>query len=106
MVGDVNNLPVEKNGLYHSDCLVVLERLPSACVTLVYVDPPPYPPAPRNANESENAWQNQQDEYLLFLSKVATHLHRVLLPIGNLFFQVDPEMSGHIRLILDDIFGR
>jgi DNA modification methylase len=92
----------ETSTFVQDDCRELFARIPEELFDLVYIDPPWYvasdpPPA---------AEIDPFDDYLLWLSEVLQHSHRVLRSSGALFLNLDPAMSGRIRLIADQIFGR
>ncbi len=83
-----------KNALYNADCLPLLERLPTAQVTLAYLDPP---------------WPTLDEpieEYILFLVERLVHIHRILSEQGSLLIHLPPEISSYVRILLNRIFGR
>src|SRR6266487_839262 len=94
----------EPNDLFVSDALILLERLRSKTVTLVYLDPP------RNMgmelNEKKSKFREQSEkEYASYLSKVAQHLHRILKDNGSLFVHSSNAFTIDLRLLLNQIFS-
>jgi hypothetical protein len=91
-------------GVYQVDCLVLLERLESERVTLAYVD------APWNTMGGHNlpspAEYKSSEKYLEFMSRVLQQIQRVLSASGSLYFHSEPRLTGDIRLVLDEVFGR
>jgi hypothetical protein len=97
-------LPV--NAVYRVDCLSLLERMQSGQVALVYVDAPwSTGPAQRWGLPVPTESGNLQ-EYLSFLSQVLQQIERILAQSGSLYFHSEPRLTGHVRLILDQVFGR
>lgn len=93
---------IPSNAIYHSDCLAFLERLKSEQVTLVYLDPPWGVSSELLDGEEREAGLR---EYWSFMSRVLQQVQRVLAESGSLYIHLELRLTGHIRLILDQIFG-
>ena len=94
------------NAVYRADCLLLLERMQSDEVGLVYVDAPWSTGPAQEWGLPVPTESGSLQEYLDFLSRVLQQIERVLAPSGNLFLHSEPSLSGHTRLILDQVFGR
>lgn len=122
-------LPIS-NTVLHGDNLQVLQQLPSACVPLIYIDPPfntgklqrrTQLRTRRSANGDRTGFQGQRyetlrvgsqafgdvfDDYLAFLEPRLREAHRVLAPAGSLYFHIDYREVHYCKVLLDEIFGR
>ena len=95
------------------DCLEKLQELEPESVDLVYADPPFYSQEVHESVTRDGAsvfrfrdiWSSE-DAYLQFIHRRAVAFHRVLKPMGSLFFHCDKSASHLIRLVLDEVFGR
>src|SRR6266849_6093420 len=108
---------ISPNAVYQSDCLVLLERIEEGQAMLIYIDAPSYPliELPSGFSDLEDPeevlkkaeadYQEGLNEYLFFLSKVLQQVQRILSPNGNVFIQSAHHLTGHTRLLLDQIFG-
>lgn len=114
-------MSITPNALCHSDCLALLERTENEKASLVYLDPPWYTDegneggiwheAQTSASKTSKQEQALVAEarfqtYLDFLSKVLQQTYRILTTKGTLFFHVEPRLSGYVRLLIDEAFGR
>lgn len=83
----------------------LLERLPSGTAQLVYFDAPWY-----GVTESFLGGRGNPDtslrRYLQFITSAAEQARRVLSETGFLVFHNDPTLTGNIRVLLDQLFGR
>src|SRR5215203_1414598 len=100
----METIPV--NAVYQADCLALLERVQTGQVTLAYVDAPWEPESEQDQKPESPIESESLQEYLMFLSHVLQQTRRVLSEAGSLFFHSEPRLMGHIRLILDQVFGR
>lgn len=114
-------MPISPNVLFHSDCITLFERTSSEVASLVYLDPPWYSDEgfeggfwhennDSKVKKSKQGWKLEKEahfqDYLSFLSKVLQQTYRVLKSNGILFFHVEPRLSGYVKLLLDEVFGR
>ena len=105
-----------KTGLiYRGDCHSVLKReFPSNCIDLIYIDPPfSFDP------EYAKLWYDKEtlemfeeikeggpEHYTAWISKRLKQCHRILKPTGSIYLHCDRKFNAHLRLAMDDIFGR
>ncbi len=115
-----------------ADNLVVLARLPSGTVPLVYVDPPfntgrvrsrtGTPALPIGNGHDERPGPDGRpratipgaaatfgdafDDYLAFLEPRLREAHRVLAGDGALYLHLDEREVHYVKILLDRIFGR
>lgn len=96
-----------------SDCLEALGSMQAGTVSLVYADPP-FATGTRRRGRADAAgaalgyddsWPDL-DDYLAFLEVRIRAMHRVLADDGAILLHVDWRTSHHVRLILDEVFGR
>lgn len=114
----------------HADNLVVLSRLPTASVPLIYIDPPfntgrtqerTQLRTVRSPNGDRTGYQGHRyltseiarrsfadafDDFLQFLEPRLVEAHRVLAANGTLYFHIDYREAHYCKLLLDGIFGR
>jgi site-specific DNA-methyltransferase (adenine-specific) len=123
--------PSSLSGEIHlGDNLPILQRLPSASVDLIYIDPPfntgitqkrTRISARRSDNGTRNGFGGSRykvttlasphyadafDDYLAFLRPRLLEAHRLLKPTGSLFLHLDPREVHYAKVTLDQIFGR
>lgn len=83
------------NALFRTDCLVLLERLPSCAVDLVYLDPT-FPDRSRDSTET----------FLESLGRVLQQAHRCLTESGSVFVHVPAEhATDNVRFIAQQALG-
>lgn len=99
--------------LYHADNVDVLEALLNderVCgkVTLVYIDPPYNTGGAFETRELKHAYDDRfpVDRYLDFMRKRLELLHRLLSEEGSIYVQLDSNMLFHVKILMDEIFGR
>lgn len=114
----------------HGDNLPILQSIPEASVNLIYIDPP-FNTGKRQARKQlrttrsangdrvgfqgqryattvlgSRAFDDQFEDYLLFLEPRLRQAHRVLAADGSLYFHVDYREVHYCKVLLDEIFGR
>lgn len=101
--------------LYSGDCLDVMEKLiePDS-IDLIYLDPPFF--SNRNyeviwGDEAEvrsfdDRWEGGVEVYSDWMAERLRACHRVLKPTGSIYLHCDWHASHHLRIRMDDIFGR
>lgn len=105
-----------ENAVYHGDNYEVLKYLAHDTgldgeVQLVYIDPP-Y--AADHHFESRGGGRNdpmyndsfEDAEYIEFMRERLVLLHHLLSDDGSIYVHIGEEMVAHLKLLLDDIFGR
>ncbi|MCA9250528.1 MAG: site-specific DNA-methyltransferase [Phycisphaerales bacterium] len=91
-----------------ADNLSMMATLADASIDLVYIDPPFMTNTTRvsaNGQNYEDRWRGGVDEYRAFLQSRLTEIHRLLKTSGSVYVHIDPRVSHHVRLMLDEIFG-
>ncbi|MDE2821481.1 MAG: site-specific DNA-methyltransferase [Chloroflexota bacterium] len=99
------------NQILHGDCLLILKKVPTNYVNLVYLDPPFFTQskqtlkskALREYSFADN-WDSI-DSYLDFLSPRLYEIRRVMKDNSTIFFHCDRNASHRIRVLLDEVFG-
>ena len=116
--------------VYFGDNLTVLQSLPDAFATLVYVDPPfntgktqsrTQLSTVRDEDGDRTGFQGKRyrtvklgtkgfadvfDDYLAFLEPRLIEASRILTTNGSLFFHIDYREAHYCKILLDHIFGR
>ncbi len=116
--------------IHCGDNLPVLEQLPRACVSLIYIDPPfntgkvqqrTQLATTRDEDGDRTGFQGKRyrtikigtqsypdafSDYLAFIEPRLVEAHRILKPNGSLFFHIDYREAHYCKLLLDHIFGR
>lgn len=98
--------------IYCGDCLQQLQKLPDACVDLIYIDPP------FNSNRNyevfwgegkeKRAFEDRHEStaaYIDFMRPRCVQLARVLKPTGSFYYHCDWHASHYVKVMLDQIFG-
>jgi adenine-specific DNA-methyltransferase len=104
------------NQIYHGENIDVMNYLineqdMAGEVTLAYIDPP-Y--AADHAFESRGGGRNdptyndsfEDSEYLEFLRERLVLIHELLSEDGSIYVHIGEEMMAHVKILLDDVFGR
>jgi len=87
------------NILSKSDCLNILERVPTSAIAMIYLDPP--------WNTGKKILDDSAiEDYDIYFSKVIQQLHRILIKEGSLLFHSSPQYSKNLVNMLDEVFGK
>lgn len=107
------HLKMESNQIIHGDCQNKLKQLENECVDLVYFDPPFFTQKTHSLKTRDNSKTyefedkyNSLNEYLELIENVLIQSKRVLKDTGSVFLHCDKTASHHIRIVLDNVFGR
>jgi adenine-specific DNA-methyltransferase len=102
-----------QNRLYYGDNLPILASLLSdpdirGQVRLVYIDPPF---ATKSVFQSRSQADAYRDilfgaHYIEFIRERLVLLHELLAEDGSIYVHLDENMAFHIKIIMDEIFGR
>jgi DNA modification methylase len=103
---------VDTRIIYCGDCLDQLQKLPSECVDLIYIDPP------FNSNRNYEVFWGETKEkrafedrhastqaYIDFMRPRCVELARVLKKTGSFYYHCDWHASHYVKVMLDQIFG-
>ncbi len=98
--------------VYCGDNLDQLQKLPPACVDLIYIDPP------FNSNRNYEVFWGETKEkrafedrhestkaYIDYMRPRCVELARVLKPTGSFYYHCDWHASHYVKVMLDQIFG-
>lgn len=104
---------MQTNKIIHGDCTIELEKLDNNSVDLVYLDPPFYSQKKHllsgkdglRVYEFDDKFESIED-YLLIIRNALISCKRLLKDTGSVFLHCDKNASHHLRILLDDIFGR
>lgn len=103
-----------KNKLILGDNLDILKTLKDESIDLIYIDPPFF----SNKNYEvvfgdeaeirsfEDRWEGGINVYVEWMKERVKELHRVLKPTGSFYLHCDWHASHHLRVMLDEIFGK
>jgi len=104
------------NELYHGNNLDVLKYLikekgMDGEVTLTYIDPPyaaDHSFESRGGGRLNPTYRDsfEDAEYIEFLRERLVLLHELLSEDGSIYVHIGEEMMAHVKLLLDEIFGR
>ena len=81
----------------------LLKQVDSNSVDLIYVDPPYC--TGRDFYHFDDRFKSSTDYRELFIRPLLIECYRILSDIGNIVVHVEPKVSHHIRIVLDEIFG-
>lgn len=104
-----------KNKLFCGDCLEVLEKkVEPDSIDLIYLDPPFFSNRHYEViwgDEAEirsfdDRWEGGIEVYTAWMADRLRACHRVLKPTGSLYLHCDWHASHHLRVALDEIFGK
>jgi len=103
---------VDTRVIYCGDNLEQLQKLPDACVDLIYIDPP------FNSNRNYEVFWGETKEtrafddrhestaaYIDFMRPRCIELHRVLKPTGSFCYHCDWHAAHYVKVMLDQLFG-
>jgi len=103
---------MDRNNIYHGDCVDKLKEIEDGSIDLIYFDPPFYTQKKHSLStrdnskkyEFEDSW-NSLDQYLNLIESCLIECRRVLKSTGSVFLHCDKTASHYIRVLLDKIFG-
>ncbi len=108
-------LALEGSQLVHGDCLEVMQRLPDACLDLIYIDPPFFTGSkklgPRDldgethAAQFDDHWPGGLTAYLSWLMPRIADMHRLLKDTGSMYIHLDWHAVHYVKVEADRIFG-
>ena len=85
------------------DSRELLKEVPDNSVDLIYIDPPYC--TGRDFYHFNDKFKSSSDYRDLLIRPILVECHRILSDVGNIVIHVEPKISHHIRIVLDDIFG-
>ena len=108
---------MERNCIYHGDCLEVLKTFPENSIDLIITSPPyNYGGFPRNtAGQKTKAYNEYEDDlpdhlYKMFINRVLKALARVLKPGGTLYWNHKGKFHDKAYLaphwVIEDFHGQ
>jgi len=90
-----------------ADCLAFLGTVETGSIGLVYADPPFLTQSVRRAGTASFADRfDGPERYVDWLRPRVAELRRVLGDAGSIFVHIDYRTTHHVRLLLDEVFGR
>lgn len=81
----------------------LLKEVKSNTVDLIYIDPPYC--TGRDFYHFDDRFKSSEDYRNLLILPLIKECHRVLTDCGNIVVHVEPKISHHIRIVLDEVFG-
>jgi len=102
------------NKLICGDNLEELAKLPRESVDLIYIDPPFFTHKQYEViwgDEAEvrsykDRWEGGIEHYISWLKPRVKAMYEVLKPTGSFYIHCDWHANAHIRIMLDEIFGK
>ena len=92
------------NNIYKvGDSRELLKQIKTNSVDLIYIDPPYC--TGRDFYHFDDRFTSSKDYRDNFMRPILEECHRVLTDLGNIVVHVEPKISHHIRVVLDDVFG-
>jgi len=101
-----------ENKIIKGDCLKVLRKIDSETIDLIYLDPPFFSQKKhklKNRNNKKYEFSDKWDslsDYLNLMKSALKECNRVLKRTGSVFLHCDKTASHHLRVLLDDVFGK
>jgi len=101
--------------LYCGDCLEVLaKKIEAESIDLIYLDPPFFSNRhyeviwgdEAEVRSFDDRWEGGVEVYAEWMAERLRECHRVLKPTGSLYLHCDWHASHHLRIRLDEIFGK
>ena len=105
--------------LFTGDNLEIMREIDSACIDLIYLDPPFC--TGRDFGEFDDRWNLKIDNpiaqlayethseqmagYISFIYPRLIEMKRILKPTGSIYYHCDQTASHYIKIIMDSIFG-
>ena len=83
--------------------LELLKEVDDSSVDLIYIDPPYC--TGRDFHHFNDRFKSSSDYRDNFIHPLIVECHRVLTSHGNIVIHVEPKISHHIRVVLDEVFG-
>ena len=102
---------IDGNEFITRDNLEVLRGLRKKSIDLVYIDPPFFTGKKRQTIldgavfSYDDTFNNNMDEYLVWLRKRLLYIWSVLKPTGSFYCHLDHHAVHYVKVILDEIFG-
>lgn len=94
---------MERNSYYVGDNLELIKDIDNESIDLIYFDPP-YNTG-RDFSDFNDKFESSKYFREVFLKPRIVECKRVLKKNGNIIVHVDPTISHHVRIILDEVFG-
>ena len=85
------------------DSKELLKEVESGTVDLIYIDPPYC--TGRDFYHFDDRFTSSADYRENLIKPIIVECHRVLSNVGNIIVHVEPKISHHIRIVLDEVFG-
>src|SRR6266576_1886034 len=102
---------LETGVIYCDDNLHRLSQFPTACIDLIYLDPPFFSNRSyeviwgdeAEVRSFEDRWEGGINVYVQWMRERLIELHRLLKATGSLYLHCDPTASHYLRVMVDEI---
>lgn len=81
----------------------LLKEVESNSVDLIYINPPYC--TGRDFHHFDDRFESSEDYRENLIKPLVSECHRILSEVGNIVVHVEPKISHHIRIVLDEVFG-
>lgn len=81
----------------------LLKNITDSSVDLIYIDPPYC--TGRDFYYFDDRFESSKDYRENLIRPLVVECHRILSDVGNIVIHVEPKISHHIRIVLDEVFG-
>jgi len=95
--------PAPFPNVWVGDCLSTCYPLASACIDLIYIDPPYF--TKKNFDGFSDQWAGGRGAYLVWLEERITVLQRLLKPQGVFLLHLDWHAVHYAKVLCDKLFG-
>ncbi len=104
-----------ENWLYCGDNIEVLEKeIEKESVDLIYIDPPFFSNRhyeviwkdEAEIRSFEDRWEGGIENYIAWMRPRIEAMYKVLKPTGSFYLHCDWHANAHLRIMMDEIFGR
>lgn len=85
------------------DTIKSLQEIDDDSINLIYIDPP-YNTS-RDFGDFNDKFDNMTQYRDEFMKPFIVEFHRILVKTGSIVVHVEPRISHHLRIILDEVFG-
>ena len=102
-----DSINVHPRAIYHGDNLSLLSQMGTETIDLIATDPPFNTGREREglAGSFDDRFKNTE-EYIKWMRERVIEMHRVLKPTGSIYLHCDPTASHHLKVMMDEVFGR
>src|SRR5271157_3592185 len=107
-------LDLNQNHLICGDNLEVLKTIEKESIDLIYIDPPFFSNRQyeiiwgdeAEVRSFEDRWEGGVENYIGWLKERVVLMYDILKPTGTFYLHCDYHANAHIRIMLDEVFGK